>query len=193
QLYPQVLAQRQSPFDRAAIGLRAVRQIRAGERLFREQIDAHARSKIEKIWLRVTEFDAADKLAIGHASLGKAAGTQQVAFGHRNFRQPAVGGRIAALNGEVAGRLLLDVDVDDDAIRRRARLVSDFHVLEEVQTFDAPLGAIDQRAIVRIAFVDIEFATDHVIAGPIVAAYVDALNIGPRAFVDDQQHADCPR
>src|SRR5262249_15272967 len=93
QLQRQIFAQRQSPLQRTAIGFGAVGKIGAGERLFREQVDAHAGSIIEKVGLRVAELDAADELAVGHACPGKAAGAQEVALGDRNFRQPAVGGR----------------------------------------------------------------------------------------------------
>ena len=53
-----------------------------------------------------------------------------------------------------------------------------------------PLGAIDQRAVVRIAFGDIELAPDHVVAGADIAADIDALDIGAGALVDDEGDAD---
>src|SRR5215469_15506946 len=116
-------------------------------RLFGKQIDAHAGAIIEEIRLGVIEFDPSYKLAVSHPRPGKSPGAQEITLGHRNFRQPAIGGRIAALNREVAGRLLLDVDIDDDAIGRRAWLIGDLDVLEEVQIFYAPLGAINQRPV----------------------------------------------
>src|SRR4029077_17303632 len=64
------------------------------------------------------------------------------------------------------------------------------HRLEEVQILESPLGAIDQRAVVRIAFGDVEFAPDHVIAGADIAADIDALDIGARALVDDKGDID---
>ena len=62
--------------------------------------------------------------------------------------------------------------------------------LKKFEILDAPLGAIDQRAVVGIAFGDIELAPDDIIAGARVAADVDALDVGARAFVDDVDDAD---
>ena len=61
--------------------------------------------------------------------------------------------------------------------------VGDLHRLEEVEVLDASLGAIDQGAVVGIAFGDVELAPDHIIAGTGIAADVDALDVGARAFV----------
>ena len=68
-----------------------------------------------------------------------------------------------------------------------------FTVLEEVQILQPPLGAVDQRAVVRIAFGDIELAPDHIIAGADIAADIDALDIGAGALVDDKGDVDGAR
>src|SRR5262249_12217483 len=102
----------------AAIGLSAIGKISARQRLFGEQINAHAGAVIKKIRLRVTEFDTADILSVSDAGSGKAAGTEQIALRHRDLGQPAVRGRIAALNRKITRRLLLDIDIDDDAVGR---------------------------------------------------------------------------
>src|SRR5207237_9627599 len=44
-------------------------------------------------------------------------------------------------------------------------------------------GAIDQRAVIDVAFGKIEFAANHIVAGAGVAADIDALNIGSRTFI----------
>ena len=78
-------------------------------------------------------------------------------------------------------------------IRRRAGLGGDLDGLEIVQVLQPPFGAIDQRLVVGIAFGDVEFAPDHVIAGTGVAVDIDALDIGPRPLIDLQRHIDAPR
>src|SRR6202035_5235775 len=52
------------------------------------------------------------------------------------------------------------------------------------------LGSVDKRAVVRIAFGDVELAPDYVIAGADIAADIDALDIGARALIDDEGNVD---
>ena len=66
----------------------------------------------------------------------------------------------------------------------------DLHRLEVAEVLQAPLGAIDQRAVVGIALGDIELAADHVVAGARVAAHIDALDVGVRAFIDHENDID---
>jgi hypothetical protein len=80
--------------------------------------------------------------------------------------------------------------VDDDAVGRRTGLGRDLDRLEVAEILQSPLGAIDQGAVVGIAFDDVEFAPDDVVAGAGVAAQVDALDIGVRAFLDHEGHVD---
>ena len=185
-----VLAQRHTQFERGAVGLGAVRQIDVGEVLIEEKINAAGQPLVEQIRLDEAELGAAGVFAVGHRRAGEPAGAHEVALRHRYLRHPAVRGRIAAHHREVAGRLLLDVDIDDDAVRRRARLVGDLHILEVVEILDAPLGAVDQSAVVGVAFGNVELAPDHIVAGAGVAADVDTLDIGAHALVDDIDDAD---
>src|SRR5262249_50818581 len=61
---------------------------------------------------------------------------------------------------------------------------------EVVQVLQATFGAVDQGAVVRIAFADIELAADHVVARAEVAADVDALDVRVRALFDGQHEID---
>ena len=83
--------------------------------------------------------------------------------------------------------MLFDVDIDDDAVGRGSRLIGDFHRLEEAEVLDPAFRAIDQRAVIRVAFADIEFAPDDIVACPIIAPDIDALDIGADALVDDEE------
>ena len=89
--------------------------------------------------------------------------------------------RIAAGQRQLAGRLLLDVDAENDAVRRRAFGLLDLQlVLEEAEALDAVLAALDLERIERVAFVEAEFAADHLVAGRRVAGDVDPLDIDAR-------------
>ena len=69
----------------------------------------------------------------------------------------------------------------------------DLDGLEIVQVLQPPLGAVDQRLVVGIAFGDVEFAPDHVVARAGIAVDVDALDIGARPLIDREGDVDAPR
>ena len=118
------------------------------------------------------------------------AGAVEIAVAELDLGQQAVGRRVAAGDEEVAGRLVDRLDVEHDAIRRRARLGRDLDGLEVVQVLQPPLGAVDQGLVVGIAFGEFELAADHVVAGAGVAVDVDALDIGPLALLDHEGDVD---
>ncbi len=89
------------------------------------------------------------------------AAAEEVRLADRDLADEAVGGRVAAGDREGAGRLILDVDVDDDAVGRGARLVGDADVLEVAEIVEAAFGAVDQHLVVGVAFAEIELATDR--------------------------------
>ena len=86
--------------------------------------------------------------------------------------------------------MFLDVDIDNDAVRRRTRLVGDLDGLEEVEVLQAPFGAIDHRTVICVALGDIELAADDIVARTRVAANIDAFNVGVRTFVHHEGHVD---
>ena len=92
--------------------------------------------------------------------------------------------RIAGADREFAGRLLDDVDDQDDLVRLGARRGRDVDRLEETKRFQAPLGALDQHLVEGVAFADVELAADDIVARAGVAADLDALDIGLGALVD---------
>ena len=93
--------------------------------------------------------------------------------------QPSVVG-IAAGHEEVPGLLLFDRDIEHDPIRRRAGLRSLILTdLEIAERFQMPLAAVDHRAVISVAFAEIEFAADHVVMRCGIAVDVDALDIKP--------------
>src|SRR5262249_46653167 len=140
----------------------------------------------EQVRLDERERVAAAALAPRHAGLRVETGTKQVAFRNAHIGDEAVRGRVTAGDREVAGRLLLHVDVADDAVRRRSLLIVDLDTLEVVEVLEASLRPIDQRAVVGVAFADVELATDDVFARAGIAANVDSLDVGPLPLVDQQ-------
>src|SRR5207244_9370457 len=61
--------------------------------------------------------------------------------------------------------LFLDIDIENHPIRSRARIGRYLHGFEEAEVLQAPLGPVDESAIVGIAFRQVEFAPDYVIPG----------------------------
>src|SRR5262249_2538289 len=102
----------------------------------------------------------------------------------------SVGGRIPAGHREFARGLLLDDHDNDDTIGYRSRLAYDLDGLEVAEVLEPPFGARNERAIVGVAFAQIEFAPDHVVLRPGIAADVDLLDVGPRAFLDPIHEID---
>ena len=76
------------------------------------------------------------------------------------------------------------------AVGRGTRLVGDADRLEIAEIVEAALGAIDEHLVVGVAFAEIEFAADDVVAGAGVAAHVDALDIDARSFLDHVAEVD---
>src|SRR6185312_7269318 len=185
-----LLRQAEAEAEIGADGLGAVGQVVVGEILAPEQVDAAGHAIAEQVWLDEVQFDAARVLPVADRRLGILAAAHQVAVGDADFGDEAVGGRIPAGDRELAGGLLFDIDIDDDAVRRRARLVGDLDRLEEVQVLQPAFGAVDQCAIVGVALADIELAADDVIARADVAADVDALDVGARALFHDEGGVD---
>src|SRR4029077_15030477 len=82
-----------------------------------------------------------------------------------------------------AGRLFLNVDIENDTIGRRPRLARYLHALEIREILQAPLGPIDEGPIVGVALGEVEFAPNHVVARAGITADVDAFDVGTLSFV----------
>ncbi len=67
---------------------------------------------------------------------------------------------------------------------------ADLDGLEISELLEPALAAVDQRAIVGIAFDKLEFAPDHVVARFAVAVDFDALDIKAFAFLDGVDEID---
>ena len=161
--------------------------------LLGEKAEAAADPVSEQVRIGEAELGAALKLPVGNRGAYILALAEEVFFADRNFGEPARGGRIAAGDREFAGELVFDFDVEDHAVGRRPRLVGDLHGLEIAEVFEPAFGPVDERAIVWIALVDIEFAPDHVVARPHIAPDVDAFDIDARAFLDHVDEIDAAR
>src|SRR5262249_58192230 len=97
----------------AAVGL-----IRARKGLSAEQINAAGDVIAEQRGIDEGEVTALAVLAVADGRLHRIAGAVEIAFANLDLGHPAVGGRIAAGNEELASRLVDRLHIKDDAIRR---------------------------------------------------------------------------
>ena len=157
---------------------------------FANSIDADADALAHEPRIAESEIEASGILAVGDRGFGGVAGAEDIGIADRDLGQHAGRRGVAAGDEEIAGLLLLQRDVEHDAVRRRARLLGDFDGLEIAQRLEAALAAIDQRRVIGVAFAEIEFAPDHVVAGPGIAVDVDALDVKAFALLDRVDQID---
>jgi hypothetical protein len=149
-----------------------------------EQVEPERHAITEKIRVDERNLGAAGILAVLYRDLSEQTAPEQVALGDADLPDESVRGGVAARDREFTRRLLLHVDVENDPIRRRARLSRYLDALEVSEILQSSLGAIDERTVVSIAFSEVEFAPDHVIARAGVAADVDSLDIRALSLID---------
>jgi hypothetical protein len=85
------------------------------------------------------------------------------------------------------------VDRDAGLVRRRALQRVELDALEIPELLDALARSAQQGGVERVPLVQAELATDHLVERAHVADDVDALDVDPRAFVDDIGEIDDPR
>src|SRR5215207_3673924 len=158
--------------------------------VLREHVKARGHAVAEEVRLGEREVDATAALAEATRKADKLASSEEVRLRNRELADDAVRSRVAARDRECAGRLVFDLDVDDDAVGRGAGLVRDPDLLEIAEVVETALGAVHQHLVVGIALTDIELAADYVVARPGVAADVDALDVDVRPLLDDVAERD---
>ena len=151
-----------------------------------EEVEAAGHAVAQEIGLGERQVDAARTLAERRRSTHELAATKEVGLGDRDFADDAVLSRITARDAERAGGLIFNVNHNDNAVRRGARLVGDADALEEPKIVQPTLGAIHQYAVIGVAFAKIELATDHVVTRAGVAANGNALDVNARTLFDDE-------
>jgi len=147
-LHPDLLGQRQPELQGRAIDVAAVRLVGAGIDLLAVELDTRGNAGAEKIRLRRRKVDSARVLAVAHGRFQRVAAAEEIAVAELDLGEQAIGGRVTAGNVEIAGRLLVDLDIDDDAVRGRTGHARDLDGLEIVQALKPPLGAVDQILVV---------------------------------------------
>ena len=147
------------------------------------QVEAERDAVVEQIRFDERQRITTGILAVGHRRLGVQTSTKEVTFGNADFRERTVRRRVTARYREVAGGFFFEVDDQNHTVAGGAGLGDDLHVFEEVEVLQSPFGAIDQRAVIGVAFGKIEFTANHIVAGAGVAADIDALDIGSRTFI----------
>ena len=158
-----------------------------------EYVDAPCHPITEEVRIHVRHRGTLRILAVLHRDLSEQTASEQVALRDADLCQESVGGRIAAGDGELAGRLLFEVDVENDSIGSRAGFGRYLDGLEIREVLQAPLGPIDERAIVGITLRNVEFASDHVVARTGIAADIDSFDVDALSLRDGEDEIDRPR
>src|SRR5262245_63994385 len=158
-----------------------------------EQVDPERPEINGKIGIAEPNLGAAGILAVLDRDLSEQTAPEQVALGDADLPDESVCGGVAARDREFTRRLLLHVDIENDAIRCRARLGRYLDALEVGEILQASFGAIDERSVVGVAFGEVEFAPNHVIARAGVAADIDPFDVGALPLIDREGQVDGPR
>ena len=161
---------------------------RAG--LDREQIDAGRDILVEKIRLREADIDLLRAEREHGAEPQVLAAAEEISLADVHIGQRAVGGGKAEPERQLAGRLLLDIDNDDGAVRRRSRRVGDLDLLEEAEILDALLRTLHASGVERVALDEAELAADHLVQRADVAGDVDPLDVDARPFLHAKNDID---
>src|SRR6185312_5360936 len=156
----------------------------------REKVEARRQIAVEEIGLREAQIGLLRQERDQRADAQILTGAEQVTLANADIGQRAFGGRVTDADGELAGRLLLDLHVKHRLVGRAARLVGDGDFLEEAEILDALLRAFQLAGIEGVAFDQPELAADHLVEGPNVAVDVDALDPDMRAFLDAERDID---
>src|SRR5262249_33386616 len=154
----EILAQRKAEPGAEADRVGLVRDIARRQLLLVEYVNAPRHPITEEVRVHGRHRPTLRILAVLYRDLSEEAEPEHVALGDADLSQESGGGRIPAGDGEFAGRLLLDVDVDHVSIRSRTGFGRYSHGLEIREILQTPLRQIDQRAIVGIPFRKVELA-----------------------------------
>ncbi len=153
-----------------------------------ENVKASREAVTEEIWLGKRQAVIAHIVLTGtRADTDILATSEEVTLGDSSFNLRTwrfTTGGIATTNREFTGRLFNDIDNQNDLIRLRARCGRNVDGLEEIKRLETTLCALHHDLIEGITFIHIEFAANHEIAGFIVAADFNALNVSARTFID---------
>ena len=149
-----------------------------------EQVEAGGEVAVEEARLGEAQVDLQALERAGQPQAQELAVAQQVALGDADVADDALARRVAGAERELTRGLLDQLDIEDDAVRRRAGAAFDLDGLEEAERLQALLGLVDQQRIVGVALGQPELAPDHVVLRAQVADDVDALDVDARTFVD---------
>src|SRR5262249_49779882 len=116
--------------------------------------------------------------------------THQVTLGDADVAYDTLARRVACAEGQLAGRLLLELDGEDNPVWAAAGISVNVDRFEKAKRAQSAPCCLDQQAIISIALCEAELAANHVVVGAEIADDVDALDIDMRAFVDHIGNVD---
>src|SRR6185312_4874922 len=176
--------------QRAAIGLLLITRKRRVVALQGEEVEARGEVAIEEVRLGEAEIDLLRQISDRRVDAQILAASQQVALVDADIGERTIRGRIADADLEFAGRLLLDIDMDDRLVRRAALGVGDIDLFEEAEIVEPLLRAMQLGRIEGVALDQTELAPDHLVLGADVPGDVDALDIDLGTFLHREADID---
>ena len=112
------------------------------------------------------------------------AAAEEIALGQRKLAQDTIGGGVTGGRAIFTGGLFLDIDIEDDLVRRRTGGRGNIDPGEIAKSVDIVAAPDHHGAVERVAFSKIKLTTNDEVARLDVAGDVDALDIDARTFVD---------
>src|SRR5262249_47020887 len=116
--------------------------------------------------------------------------SEQVRLLDLRRRDEVLDRREARADLERARGPLGDLEVDVDALGRRALLRRDVDALEVTERDDAALAVFELRLREELTLLDFHFATEHLVARLRVALDLDALDVHERTAADRHDDVD---
>ena len=113
--------------------MRHIRQIA----LQREQVEAGDQVAVKEVRIGHGQVDGAASLGKHTVQAGVDAGTEQVALSQTGIHEKTRVRRVAAAQRQLAGRLLIDIGVDDGLVGRRSGLVRHLHRIEVAEVLQS--------------------------------------------------------
>src|SRR5205823_12863356 len=118
----EVFAQRKAEARGKADRIRLVRDVAGRKLLPIEDVEARGYTITQEVRIHEGELGTFGVLPVLHRNLPVQAAAEQIAFGDADFSHEPICSRIAASHRESAGRVLLDVDDENDPNGSRAGL-----------------------------------------------------------------------
>ena len=155
-----------------------------------EDVEAGRHVPVEEVRLGEAEVDIGAQGTERHAQANFLSLTEEIALLQRDVADDARRRRVARTEGDIAGALLDDLDLEVRLVGRGTGRRRNVGLLEEAKCTQPLLAAANLRRTEGIAFGQSEFAPDDLVQGTDVAGNVDTLDVDARPFLNFEGHID---